>query len=196
MKKKTKNRKKKESVDKHFNILEMGVEDFNFHREKNPDEQIYLSEREEGLCYGEFAGVNFSNGFLVRSNLKESNLTNANLRNANFKFANLDDTILSGADFFDTNLRGTSLLGTDITHAKNIICMGPMPVTGQILYCVNGKEIMFYMTSENSKVIFAGNQKEVVQKINTLYSKKKIDKKTFNQYAWVIKACLAIFKLN
>ncbi len=78
---------------------------------------------------------------LGRANLTDADLRDAVLRDADLSGANLRDADLSGA-----NLRHADLSGADLSGAKSILAIGPMPISGRIIYAWQhaGKTIVQY----------------------------------------------------
>ncbi len=127
---------KREFID----LLEQGVDSWNFWREKNLDVQVDLSQLSfsEDFSGIDFSGVNlsgsdlseldfsranFNGANLSKANLSEAYLTDANLCAANLLGANLKEAHLSNANFRDAdlsgaNLSGAYLLGTDLSEAN------------------------------------------------------------------------------
>ncbi|MGQ4646328.1 pentapeptide repeat-containing protein [Lyngbya aestuarii] len=113
-----------------LDLLEQGVDSWNFWREKNLDVEIDLSEidlSESDLSGVDFSGVNLSGSNFSEANLQGANLRGADLQGADFSEAELMDADLSEADLdkanlskahlADTNLCGASLVGANLSEA-------------------------------------------------------------------------------
>jgi uncharacterized protein YjbI with pentapeptide repeats len=112
-----------------LDLLEQGVDRWNFWREKNLDVHVDLSQ----ISFSEdFSGINFSGVNLSGSDLSELDLSRANFNSANLSGANLSeaqliDTDLGEADLSkanlseayltDANLCGANLVGANLTKA-------------------------------------------------------------------------------
>ena len=83
-----------------LDLLQQGVDSWNFWRERNLDVEVDLSEINFS---GDFSGINFSEVNLSGSNFSELDLSGANL---------------SGADLSGTNLNEAQLIDTDLSKAN------------------------------------------------------------------------------
>jgi uncharacterized protein YjbI with pentapeptide repeats len=112
-----------------LDLLEQGVDSWNFWRERNFDVEVDLSKIN---FTGDFSGINLSGVNLSGSNFSEvdlsgANLTGADLSGANLSEAQLIDTDLSEADlskanlseayFAEAKLNGANLVGANLTKA-------------------------------------------------------------------------------
>lgn len=96
---------------KHLNILKEGVEVWNKWREENPDIRPDLS------------GAKLTRADLIGANLRKADLIEANLRSAVFWNADLHGTMLIGTnftlgDFLDADLRGANFYGANFNGAN------------------------------------------------------------------------------
>lgn len=92
-----------------LDLLNQGVDSWNFWREKNLEVEVDLS----GIkASGDLSGIDFSGVNLSGSNFSEVDLSRANLSGANLSGANLSE-----AQLIDTNLVGANLSNANLREA-------------------------------------------------------------------------------
>jgi uncharacterized protein YjbI with pentapeptide repeats len=127
--------------DEHREILEQGVQVWNWWREENPDIQPDLSGVElfgadlddanlhgadlhaahlsgASLINANLAWANLARADLFRVDLRQSNVNGANLSEANLLLAHLSGANLSQADLTGANLIWANLAGVDLSGAN------------------------------------------------------------------------------
>ena len=103
-------------INKHMQILESGVENFNSWRQEHPD--VVPNLMAVDLSEMDLRGVNFEGAKLIGANLSEVNLKKADLRNADLRGADMKEADLTGADLRDADLRGAVLSEATISKAN------------------------------------------------------------------------------
>ena len=116
---------KREFID----LLEQGVDSWNFWRSKNLDIEVDISQLRFSQDFSRinFSGVNLSGSDLSELNFSRANFNGANLSGANLSEAQLIDTDFGEADLSkanlseayltDANLSGANLLGANLKQA-------------------------------------------------------------------------------
>jgi uncharacterized protein YjbI with pentapeptide repeats len=113
-----------------IDLLNQGVDSWNFWREKNLDIEVDLSEID--FSEADFSGINFSGVNLSGSNFSEADFSKANFSGANLSGANLSESQLMDSDFseadlskanlreaylIEANLSGANLVGANLQDA-------------------------------------------------------------------------------
>lgn len=109
-----------------LNILHRGVAEWNIWREKQfkfaPDLRgVDLSDRylsRIDLRNANLSGANLSNTYLNRANLSGANLSNANLRNVNLSHSYLNGANISKADLSRSKLEDAKLVHSKLIYAN------------------------------------------------------------------------------
>ena len=94
-----------------LDLLEQGVDSWNFWRERNLDVEIDISEINFSEDF-DFSGINFSG-----VNLSGADFSEVDLSGANFSGADLSGANLSEAQLIDTDLSGADLSGANLSEA-------------------------------------------------------------------------------
>ena len=107
--------------EKHLELIEQGVEEWNQWRQANPESLpdlsgAYLFEAE--LSGANLSKVDLSRACLIGTNLKQANLSEANLQSLYASAANLEDVDLSKADLREANLSEARLTRVNFSDAR------------------------------------------------------------------------------
>lgn len=107
--------------ERHLELIEQGVEEWNRWRQANPEilpdlSGAYLFEAE--LSGANLSSANLNRACLIGTNLKQANLSGANLQNLYASAANLEWADLSEADLKQANLSEAHMAQANFSHVS------------------------------------------------------------------------------
>jgi beta-lactamase regulating signal transducer with metallopeptidase domain len=114
---------KLKEINKHKEIIDRGVTEWNRWRDEHPD--IMPNLVGVNLSEANLEGANLENAKLMGADLKEANLKNAiltgaKLQGANLKEATLEGTVFTGAELTGADLKEVDLTGKDLRGIRLI----------------------------------------------------------------------------